>query len=52
MPRGAYHCCCGRGRACLTSASSSLRHELAKEMEKYKTITEELELTFAEMSGY
>merc|ERR1712012_1186015 len=29
-----------------------LEDELAKEMEKYKTITEELELTFAEMSGY
>jgi len=29
-----------------------LEDELAKEMEKYKAITEELELTFAEMSGY
>merc|ERR1712115_206915 len=29
-----------------------LEDELAGEMEKYKAITEELELTFAEMSGY
>merc|ERR1712129_577819 len=29
-----------------------LEDELASEMEKYKAITEELELTFAEMSGY
>ena len=29
-----------------------LEDELASEMEKFKGITEELELTFAEMSGY
>jgi len=29
-----------------------LEDELAGEKEKYKAITEELELTFAEMSGY
>ena len=29
-----------------------LEDELAMEKEKYKSITDELELTFAEMSGY
>ena len=29
-----------------------LEDELAAEQEKYKAITEELEATFAEMSGY
>ena len=29
-----------------------LEDELAAEQEKYKSITEELEATFAEMSGY
>ena len=29
-----------------------LEDELANEQEKYKSITEELEATFAEMSGY
>ena len=39
-------------RFCLTLQVDRLEEELMKEQEKLKGITEELERTFAELSGY